>query len=74
MQIFVRGNRTIVIEVEPTDTVLVVKDKIWDREGIPVKYQMALHGGRILENHKTLVEYDIVPGSTVHYQARFGIT
>jgi len=71
MQIFARGVRTIVIDVEPTDTVLSVKNKIWDREGIPSKYQLITHAGRILGNEQTLHEIGIQRESTIHYRIRF---
>ena len=71
MQIFVRGDRTIVINVEPSDTILSVKQQIWDREGIPSKYQLITHAGRILGNEQTLHEIGIQRESTIHYRIRF---
>ena len=71
MQIFVRGNRTIVIEVEPTDTIFSVKEQIWDREGIPPKCLLVTYAGRIRENGQTLSECGVEVQTTIHYRIRF---
>lgn len=61
MQIFVRtiSGRTITVNTERNDTVLVVKQKIEDKEGIPAGDMQIVYGGKNLEDHKTLSDYDI---------------
>ena len=67
MQIFVKNNRTWVIDVELTDTVLSVKQKIEDIDGIPVRYQSLRYAGRVLEDLRTLEEYGVFVESTIYY-------
>ena len=71
MQIFVRGDHTTVIDVEPTDTILSVKEQIWDREGIPPRFLLITYAGRIREDWQTLTECAVEVQSTIHYRIRF---
>jgi hypothetical protein len=71
MQIFVRGDRTVVINVEPTDTILSVKEQIWDREGIPPRYLLVTYAGRIREDWQTLNDCGVEVQTTIHYRIRF---
>ena len=70
MQIFVRDRRTIVLIVEPTDTVLSVMEQIWDREGIHPKYLLLTHGGQVLLKDRTLASYGIEKEQTILYRIR----
>ena len=72
MQIFVKRERTYVIDVEPTDTVLTLKEKIGDRDIVPVKYMVLTHCGKWLEDARTLAEYGIGRESMVYYRGRLG--
>ncbi len=72
-QIFAKGVRTITLSVEGTDTVLSLKNLIWDREGVPTHMQMLVYNGRVLENDRTLAECGIQRESTVFWQIRFGM-
>ena len=46
-------------DLDPTDTVAVLKQKILDQHGILVEEQVLTHGGPILVHEKTLADYNI---------------
>ncbi len=68
MQIFVKTltGRTTTLDVDVTDTVEVVKIKVYVREGIPMDQQRLIFGGRQMENGRTLVDYNVQRESTLH--------
>ncbi|KAK8445266.1 hypothetical protein SEVIR_9G295400v4 [Setaria viridis] len=61
MQIFVKmpSGKTIILEVEPSDTISSVKAKIRDQQKI-------IFNGRKLNDNSKLVDYDIQKESTLH--------
>lgn len=68
MQIFVKtiSGKHITLEVEPTDRVEEVKEKITQKEGIPVVLQTLIFAGKTLEDGNTLQDYSIQKDSTLH--------
>ena len=67
MQIFVNTlhGKTITLEVEQSDTIKKLKEKIRDKGILPVKHTL-IFGGRQLIEGRTLSDYNIKKRNTVH--------
>ena len=67
MQIFVKTatGKTITLEVEPSDFIEDVKQKIQDKEGYPPDRLRLLFGSVELLNGRTLADYNIQNASTL---------
>lgn len=68
MQVFIKvdGDATLTLEVESSDAIAQVKQKIQERTGVAAEDQELIFAGTRLEDGRTLSDYDIQKESTLH--------
>ncbi|EDO08561.1 ubiquitin family protein [Babesia bovis T2Bo] len=60
----------IEVEVDPNDTVLEFKKKLSKKQKLPVDQQRIIYQGKMLQDHKTLAEYNIQNNAVIHMVLR----
>jgi len=68
MQIKIKnlGGKIVDIDIEPTDTIERIKERVEEKEGIPPPQQRLIFGGKAMADDKTAAEYGISAGNTLH--------
>ncbi len=68
MQIFIRtfSNNTIVINIDPNQTINDVKNIISEKLNIPTKYFRLTYTSLNLNNERSIFDYNILSDSTLH--------
>lgn len=54
------------IDVEPSDKILAIKEKLEEKEGIPPEQQRLIHQGKQLKDDRTIDSYKLKGGTILH--------
>ncbi|RKP18181.1 ubiquitin [Rozella allomycis CSF55] len=58
--------KEIEIDIEQTDKITRIKERIEEKEGIPPQQQRLIFGGKQMNDDKTAQEYNVEGGSVLH--------
>ncbi|KAK3817794.1 MAG: ubiquitin-like protein, partial [Benniella sp.] len=56
----------IEIDIEPTDKITRIKERVEEKEGIPPAQQRLIFGGKQMADERLANEYNIEGGSVLH--------
>lgn len=67
MQIFVKtlSSNTLTLEVDANDTIHQVRLKFVEIDGVPLELQRLIYAGKLLDDERTLADYNIQKLSTL---------
>ena len=71
-QIFIKtiNGKTITLSIQENELVADIKTKVQEKEHIPADQQILTYKGKNMENDKTLDDYNIKKGDTLHLSTR----
>merc|ERR1711941_126901 len=58
--------KEIEIDIEPSDKVERIKERVEEKEGIPPPQQRLIFSGKQMSDEKTATDYKVVGGSVLH--------
>jgi len=58
--------KEIEIDIEPTDKVERIKERVEEKEGIPPQQQRLIFSGKQMNDDKTAADYKVQGGSVLH--------
>ncbi|KAJ2899309.1 Ubiquitin-like protein 1 [Zalerion maritima] len=58
--------KEIELDIEPTDKVSAIKERVEEKEGIPPVQQRLIYSGKQMADDKTATDYQLEGGSTLH--------
>ena len=58
--------KEVELDVEVTDTIVRIKERMEEKEGIPPNQQRLIFGGKQMHDDKTAKDYNIEGGSVIH--------
>merc|ERR1712226_1542549 len=58
--------KEIEIDIEPTDLIVRIKERVEEKEGIPPMQQRLIFSGKQMTDEKTAQDYKVTGGSVLH--------
>lgn len=66
LQVKTLTGKEIEVDIEPSDTIERIKERVEEKEGIPPVQQRLIYAGKALNDDKEAREYNIEGGSVLH--------